>query len=199
MAGLAIQGLRIGAQRLIAWLGGAGAAAGGAVVLDEASRRQQAADDARSTPIARSDAGTRQRDACKRCPLCKGSLTTRSTAGWSEVSIAYQLRIGGLALTPAGIQEWSYNGVSFDGVDLGACVLKEAKAHYEQFFNIYGQPQAWWGGVTPIIEEAVRQDLAAVPEPPVRLEWHFMEAKPYGYFATIIGAACPTIQVHFTP
>lgn len=39
-----------------------------------------------------------------------------------------------------------FNGVTFDGFDTSQCLLKEAKAKYDQFFDDAGDPQEWWNG-----------------------------------------------------
>ena len=158
------------------------------------------ADEAKSTPIARTDAQTKTKEKCKECPPDTGASFNRSTAGWSETSIAYQARIGGMPVGASFITEWVFAGVAFDGFDSSQCMLKEAKAKYDQFFDDFRQVKGWWKeGADKMIEEAYRQAAVAQPRPPVQLRWHFMESISYRYFSKIIQAAYPDIEVVFQP
>ncbi|PWF48833.1 Tox-REase-5 domain-containing protein, partial [Massilia glaciei] len=98
------------------------------------------------------------------------------------------------------IMEWMFNAVVFDGFDSSQCMLKEAKARYDQFFDEYGIPEVWWvKGRDKVIAEAVSQGAAAQPRPPVRLRWHFLEPLSYRFFSGIIQAAFPDVEVVFQP
>ncbi|PWF55238.1 Tox-REase-5 domain-containing protein, partial [Massilia glaciei] len=98
------------------------------------------------------------------------------------------------------IMEWMFNGVVFDGFDSSQCLLKEAKARYDQFFDQFGRPKLWWSeGRNAFFAEAVAQSLAAQPRPPVRLRWHFMEPSSYRFFSGMIHAAFPDVEVVFQP
>ncbi|MGK5010900.1 restriction endonuclease fold toxin 5 domain-containing protein [Janthinobacterium sp. MDB2-8] len=180
MAALAIPAIEAVAARVLVALG-VGAVAGAAG--DAARKHQKEADQARSSPIARTDAQTKTKEKCKKCPPDSGAPFNRSTAGWSETSIAYQARIAGLPVGSGFITEWMFGGVTFDGFDSSQCVLKEAKAKYDQFFNASGAPQKWWEGDDPIFLEASRQSAVAKPMPPVQLHWYFMEPMSYRYFS----------------
>ncbi|MHA6491910.1 Tox-REase-5 domain-containing protein [Pseudomonas borbori] len=177
----------------------AGAAAGGGVVVnEEVKRRSDAAAQSRSTPVATTTSQTSTRQACKECPPDCGSPQQRSTNGWSDISIEYQHRIGGLPVGLGVITEWMYQ-VTFDGFDSSQCHLKEAKAKYDQFFDNYGRAKPFWGGAEAMIGQAAAQYSATSPTPQVRLSWFFMEPKSYRYFSKIFQQAFPTIQTVFHP
>jgi hypothetical protein len=182
---------------------GVGAAGGlaGEAARERASKRQKEADEAKSTPIARTDAQTTTKEKCKDCPPDKGTPYLRNTAGWSIDSINYQMRIAQMPPAPPGfLTEWTFNGVDFDGFDSSQCMLKEAKARYDQFFDDFRQVRGWWtAGADKMIEEAYRQGAAAMPRPPVQLRWHFMEPLSYRYFSKIIKAGYPDIEVLYQP
>lgn len=86
MAAIAIPAIEAVAARVLVALGvGVVADAAG----DAARKRQKEADQAKSTPITRTDAQTKTKEKCKECPPDKGAPFNRSTAGWSETSVAY--------------------------------------------------------------------------------------------------------------
>lgn len=180
MASLAIPFIETAAARVIVALGVGGAAG---LAGEAARQRQKEADQAKTTPLARTAAQTKAKEKCKECPPDKGAPFNRATAGWSDISIAYQARIGGLPVGTGFITEWLFNGVTFDGFDSSQCMLKEAKAKYDQFFNATGVPHKWWEGDDPIFLEAVRQSAVAKPMPPIQLRWYFMEPMSYRYFS----------------
>jgi hypothetical protein len=201
MAAIAIPAIEAVVMRVLAALGvGVVAGAAGEAAKEQARKRQEESDKAKSTPISRTDATTKERKKCKDCPPDRGAPFNRSTAGWSELSIAYQARIGGMPVGPGFIAEWLFNGVTFDGFDSSECLLKEAKARYDQFFDEFRQVRDWWrDGAYKLTEEAYRQATAAQPRPPVQLRWHFMEPISYRYFSRIIKAAYPDVEVVFQP
>ncbi len=183
MVSLATPAIEAVATRVLVGLG-VGTAAGAAA--DAARKRQKEADEARATPIARTDAQTLSKEKCKECPPDTGAPFNRMTTGWSAITIAYQARVGGLPVGPGFITEWKFGGVTFDGFDSSQCRLKEAKAKYDQFFNSSGDPQKWWEGDDPIFLEASRQSAVAKPMPPVQLYWYFMEPMSYRYFSVAL-------------
>lgn len=201
MAALARPLIKAAAERILAALGvGAAAGLAGEAAREQAKRRQEASERAKSEPIAKTESTTKERKKCKDCTPDRGAPFIRSTNGWSDVSIAYQARIGGMPAGAGYITEWLFNGVAFDGFDSGQCLLKEAKAKYDQFFDQWRQVQGWWKhGADKVIQEAYRQATVAQPRPPVQLRWHFMEPISYRYFHRIITAAYPDIQVVFQP
>lgn len=197
MASLAIPFIETAAARVIVALGVGGAAG---LAGEAARQRQKEADQAKTTPLARTAVQTKAKEKCKECPPDKGAPFNRATAGWSDVSIAYQARIGGLPVGTGFITEWLFNGITFDGFDSSQCMLKEAKARYDQFFDEFREVRLWWAvGADKVIEEAYRQATVAQPRPPIQLRWHFMEPISYRYFSQIIRAAYPDLEVVFQP
>jgi len=176
----------------------------GVGVAGEAAReavkaRNEEADQAKSTPIAKVETQAKTKEKCKECPPDKGVPFNRQTAGWSEVSIAYQLRICGLPVGPGFITEWVYNAVTFDGFDSSQCLLKEAKARYDQFFDDFGHRKDFWTGHIALLDQAVAQSAVAVPRPPVQLRWYFMESMSYRFFSKMFAAAELPIETVFQP
>lgn len=162
--------------------------------IEEARRRAQEAEATRSTPIARSEPVAHTRAQCA-CPPEHGAFFIRSTAGWSATTIAYQARICGHPVVPGGITEWVF-GPTFDGFDRSQCLLKEAKARYDQFFDAFGQKKEWWEGDEDILFQAGAQYMAVQNAPPARLNWYFMESKSAAYFSPLFsknGLAINTI------
>ena len=101
---------------------------------------------------------------------------------------------------PTFIMEWNFNGVKFDGFFSGQCLLKEAKGGYDRFFDEWGVPLEWWAyNVTEMLDEVRRQSLAAIPRPPVRLEWFSQEPVSYRYFSKVLGPASPDVPHHYFP
>lgn len=201
MVAIVVPAVEAAAVRVLAALG-VGVAAGVAqeAARDAAKQHMAEAERAKSAPIAKSEAISRTKEKCKTCPPDSGRTAPRSTVGWSETSIAYQARIGGLPVGAGFITEWMFNGIAFDGFDSSQCLLKEAKAKYDQFFDEYRQVRGWWiEGADKLVEEAYRQATAAQPRPPVQLRWHFMEPISYRYFSKIIKATQPDIEVVFQP
>lgn len=201
MVAIVVPAVEAAAVRVLAALGvGVVAGAAGEAARDAAKKRSEAADQAKSAPIAKTEATTRTKEKCKECPPDRGAPFNRSTAGWSETSITYQARIGGLPVGPGFITEWLFNGVTFDGFDSSQCLLKEAKAKYDQFFDDFRRVRGWWTeGADKLLEEAYRQGAAAQPRPPIQLRWHFMEPISFRYFSKVIKAAYPDIEVVYQP
>lgn len=200
MAATAVPLIEAAALRVLAALGvGVAAGAAGEAAKEAARKRQEDADQAKASPIARTDAHTKAKEKCKECPPDKGAPFNRSTAGWSDVSIAYQARIGGLPVGPGFITEWMFGGVTFDGLESGQCLLKEAKARYDQFFNEFGRRQPFWQGHLAMFDQASAQSVVAVPHPPVQLRWYFMESKSYRFFSMMFAEASLPIETVFEP
>jgi hypothetical protein len=112
---------------------GLAAGAAGEAAIDAARKRQDEADKAKSAPIARTEATTKEKEKCKECPPDHGALVPVNHH-MSENSRAYQARITGF---PSGM-EWLFEGKDFDGFKSNMCLLQEAKAEYDQFFNKEG-------------------------------------------------------------
>ncbi|WP_433692095.1 restriction endonuclease fold toxin 5 domain-containing protein [Herbaspirillum seropedicae] len=186
--------------RVLTVLGvGAVAGAAGEAAKERARQRQEEAEKAKSAPIARTEAQTKERKKCPDCPPDRGAPFNRSTAGWSEISITYQARISGMPVGQGFITEWIFSTVTFDGFDSSQCLLKEAKAKYDQFFDDFGDPQDWWKGDEPIMAEAASQSFVAKPRPPVQLRWYFMQPKSYRFFSKIFSAMLLPIETVFEP
>lgn len=176
-----------------------GIGAAGEAAREAVKARNEEADKAKSTSIARAEAQTKAREKCKECPPDHGTPYNRSTAGWSELSIAYQVRICGLPSGPGFITEWMYNGITFDGFDSSQCLLKEAKGRYDQFFDEFGDPKEWWKGDEPVMSEAAKQSAAAKPMPPIQLRWHFMQPMSYRFFSKVFATMRLPIETVFQP
>ncbi|MES2742206.1 MAG: Tox-REase-5 domain-containing protein [Pseudomonadota bacterium] len=184
------------ALRVLAALG---VGVAGGVASDTVRKRNEEADKARSMPIARTDVQTKTKEKCKACPPNKGALALRNTAGWSDDSITYQMRIGQMPPAPAGyLTEWEYAGTGFDGFDSSQCLLKEAKAKYDKFFNEFGQRKQFWEGDTAILEQAIAQSAKA-SRPPIQLKWYFMQPLSYRYFSQMFNEAMLPIETVFNP
>lgn len=199
MAALAIPVIEAVAARVLLALG-IGAVAG--VAGEAARKRQKEADEAKSTTIARTDAQTKTKEKCKDCAPDKGATYLRNTAGWSDDSITYQMRIAQMPPAPAGfLIEWNFGGVKFDGFNSAQCLLKEAKARYDQFFDEWGRFNYRFQGniFEKMTAEAVSQNIAAVPKPPVQLQWYFMEPTSYRYMSKVLSRATPEIEVLYRP
>ncbi len=188
----------------------AGATAGGvgaAVLVGSASdalHRQEEAEKAKASPLAKANPQTMTKDCtkdkkCDECPPDHGEFWQRNFAV-RQPWVDYQIRIGGMPSGPNFILEWNWMNIKFDGFDSSECLLKEAKARYDQFFTRFGVPQQWWReGQEELIEEALAQGAVARPRPPVVLKWYFMEPISFRYFSGIIQAAYPDIEVLFRP
>jgi Restriction endonuclease fold toxin 5 len=204
MAALAAPVIEAVVTRVLVALGITVAAGTAAEVAKEAARkRQHEAGRAQSSPIARTETQTKTKEKCKECPSDKGTPFNRPTSGWSEISIAYQARIGGLPVGPGFITEWMFNGVTFDGFESSQCLLKEAKAQYDQFFDSFHLPLEWWArsktGEMGMIGQARTQYASALPKPPVRLRWYFMEPISHSHFTGVFAVQFPTLETELLP
>ena len=201
MGGLAIPLVEGVAVRVLTALGvGVAAGTAGEAVKEAARKRQEEADRAKTSPIARTDAQTKTKEKCKECPPDKGVPYQRNFPE-RKAWIDYQARITGMPSGPTFIMEWAFNGVVFDGFVSAQCLLQDAKAGYDQFFDI-------WGGFkydfqrdifVDMMGDAIKQNAAAVPKPPVQLRWYFQEPVSYRYMQKILKNATPQIEVVFQP
>lgn len=194
MAALALPLIEGIGTRILVWLGvgiaGAGAAA-------EVAHRKEDAENARTAPIAGSDAQTKEKEACKECPPDKGVLVTRNW-NMSPISRAYQARITGF--TP--YTEWKFGGVDFDGFRSSECLLQEAKAKYDQFFDPEdGQPKFFFrlSGERKIRNQARAQSAVVVASSPSRLNWYFMQPLSYRYFTGAFSGEGLPIRAQLQP
>lgn len=195
MGTLAIPLLGAAGEALV-YVGTAAAAAmGGVLVSDEIKKRNRAKDQAKEIAKAIPQAPTRK--ACEKCPPDCGSLMARNWS-MSEESAAYQARVTGFA--PG--TEWNFSGADFDGFKSSMCVLQEAKAKYDQFFNEgTGQPKFFFAftGAKKIGLQARSQSAITLVNPPTLLIWYFMQTISYAYFSKSFRNIAPNIVTVWQP
>lgn len=194
MGALAFPALEAIAMRVLVALGLTTAGAAG---VDMARKRKEEADDARTAPIARTQAQTRAKEKCKGCPPDEGALVTRNW-NMSDASRAYQARVTGFA----PYTEWNFGGVDFDGFRSSECLLQEAKARYDQFFDPEtGEPKFFFGlaGAPKIINQGRFQSNVVAASAPARLNWYFMQPLSYRYFARHFATQARTIRTLLQP
>jgi hypothetical protein len=180
---------------------GTGAAIGIGGANEASKNTTQTNTDAKDKSVAKTETTTKEKKACEKCPPDCGELVLRDTAGWKPWTIAYQQRIGGMPPAPIGyVHEWKFSGIDFDGFQSSSCVLKEAKAKYDYFFNDLGRIKEWWSGDADLIEQAVKQSNAVRPIwEKTKLNWYFMEPKSYRYFSKIFDDLQLAIETKFQP
>ena len=201
MASLAVPLIEGVVVRVLAALGvGVVAGAAGEAAKEQARKRQEEADKAKSAPIARTDATTKTRTKCKDCPPDKGAPFQRNFTV-RKPWVDYQARITGMPNGPTFIMEWAFAGTRFDGFVSAECLLQDAKAGYDQFFNEWREFKYDFQerNFVEMTEDAVTQNAKAVPKPPVQLWWYFQEPVSYRYMQRILQAAAPQIEVVFQP
>lgn len=139
--------------------------------------------DAKAGAQAKADEKT-----CENCPP-EGKVMpmVRRCSRWSRVTISYQTRICGTFYNPETqqIQEFKYCGVSFDGWKDKLCQFWEAKARYDQFFNVDGTKKRWWTGNVSAINQASRHQAVATVNQPLKVIWIFMQPVSQRYFAEL--------------
>lgn len=190
MAAIAVPVLE-GAGAALAWLARAAVATlGGAAANEALKRREESVDNAKAKPIAQADTISTTKT-CSKCPPDCGTLVERN---WhmSEGSRAYQARITGFA--PG--TEWNFGGLDFDGFRSGLCMLQEAKANYDQFFRLDGQPFGWYRGFDRMADQAMLQSQVARAAPPSVLQWSFMTPKAYAHMSRRLRAMRPLVPVY---
>lgn len=188
-------------MRVLAALGvGVVAGAAGEAAKEAVRKRQEEADKAKSSPIARTDAQTKAKEKCKECPPDTGTPYQRNFPE-RKPWVDYQARITGMPNGPTFIMEWAFNGVVFDGFVSGQCLLQDAKAGYDQFFDEWGefrydfQERIFLG----MVNDADKQNRAAAPKPPVQLRWYFQEPVSYRYMQKILSKSAPQIETVYQP
>jgi len=200
MASLAAPLIEGVGARILTALGVGAVGAAGEVAREQARKRQADAELAKSSPIASTDATTKERTKCKDCPPDKGGPFQRNfTVRKSWVD--YQAKITGMPNGPTFIMEWEFAGTRFDGFVSAKCRLQDAKAGYDQFFNEWREFKYDFQEriFVEMTEAAVTQNGKAVPKPPVQLWWYFQEPISYRYMQRVLQAAAPQIQVVFQP
>lgn len=201
MAAILEPALEAIATRVLTALGvGVVAGEAGKAVKEQAQKRQQESDDARSSPIARTEATTKKRKKCEECPPDGGTPYQRNFKE-RKPWVDYQARITGMASGPTFIMEWDFAGTKFDGFVSAQCLLQDAKAGYDKFFDDFGEFEYDFQDriFKKMLAEAVTQNNKAVPKPPVQLSWYFQEPVSYRYMQKILKVATPEIEVIFQP
>jgi hypothetical protein len=197
MAALAIPILEAAGASLFRALGVAAVAGAGAVAVNEAAKNKvESAEKAKSAPVAEAGTQAKTKDTCDKCPPDGGLLVTRN---WdmSEVSRSYQARITGFA----PYTEWSFQANDFDGFKSQECLLLEAKAMYDQFFESAAEPKFFFKikGMPKIINQGIRQSMVVLKARPSRLHWHFMQPLSYAYFTAQFRKRSLIITTFLTP
>ncbi|WP_454688232.1 restriction endonuclease fold toxin 5 domain-containing protein [Achromobacter aloeverae] len=157
--------------------------AGGAVVAGTASLPGDTQkDDSKATPIPRTLPRTGER--CRKCPPDAG-YAENINRGMPPGARKYQGYVTG---RPYGIEpyddrrgwneEWRWNGVDWDGFVPNQCLLQEAKANYDIFFERWAVKS---GALDDLKEQLTRQAAALRPYPSTRLRWYFQTPKAYAF------------------
>ncbi|NRN30638.1 Tox-REase-5 domain-containing protein [Photorhabdus heterorhabditis] len=141
----------------------------------------------------------------KECKACLAIPVTsekyRKVSRWSAITINYQRFIAQTKYDPTiqMIQEFQCLKVTFDGWRPAYCLFLEAKARYDQFFDIEGEPKIWWKGQISARNQAKRHQMVCdVLERTPHVEWHFLQPVSCGYFK-ILFSEYENISVHYTP
>ncbi|MGV7959777.1 restriction endonuclease fold toxin 5 domain-containing protein [Photorhabdus tasmaniensis] len=145
---------------------------------------------------------TEKQKACEAClAIPVTSEKYRKVSRWSTITINYQRFIAKTRYDPAAqmIQEFQCLKVTFDGWQPTRCLFLEAKARYDQFFDIEGKPKSWWKGERSGEKQGARQQgvcnlLNGTPH----VEWHFLQPLSYRYFQRIFFRH-KNISVCYTP
>jgi anaerobic selenocysteine-containing dehydrogenase len=196
MAALAVPVLEAAATALLRALGVATVAGAGAVAVEKAKKKAESADQAKAAPIAGAGSQAKTKDACSKCPPDCGTLVER-TWNMSEASRAYQARVTGFA----PYTEWNFQVTDFDGFKSQGCLLLEAKAAYDQFFESATQPKLFFKftGRPKILVQAGRQSQIVRASPPSQLHWHFMQPLSHAYFTAQFQRSFFPITTFLTP
>jgi Restriction endonuclease fold toxin 5 len=159
-----------------------GVAIGVGIAADAAKQQTKDNTDAKEKSVAKTETTTREKKACEKCPPDCGELVEESTKGWPPNSILYQQRICNMPLAPIDkIHEWKWNGPKFDGFDSKLCMLKEAKANYDVFFDTTGEYKHYFVRFIfrRMLIQAQRQMVAVAGSPSVSLTWYFQTPITY--------------------
>jgi hypothetical protein len=95
--------------------------------------------------------------------------------------------------------EWLYNGIWFDGFWRRYCTVVEAKGNYERMFPDQPREAPFFAEITVDrwLTSYLRQQAAlSSAAPRARLEWHFMQEKPW---LAALDAKIPPEVARFTP
>lgn len=142
-------------------------------------------DQAKANALAREMAAACSAEPGK-CETCEANRGRPVARNWNMSARArqYQQFITGF---PQGV-EYNYNGVDFDGFWQSICTLVEAKDNYAFFLDVttsdgelFSEPSItgvkWKDGIgdnrgQAFLTQATSQKNAAIPSPPVMLQWH---------------------------
>lgn len=120
-------------------------------------------------------------------------------AGTASRGYAYQAQISGLPHEPASRRnmEWQWAAYSWDGIEVPACTMLEAKYGYDIFlpFDSNGPTpvpgkeflvRAMFGGMIRQLTDQLARIAPFSPE--VKLRWVFSHPNPLTYFAILANA-----------
>ncbi|WP_434526898.1 restriction endonuclease fold toxin 5 domain-containing protein [Photorhabdus asymbiotica] len=145
---------------------------------------------------------TEKQKACEEClAIPVTSEKYRKVNRWSAITINYQRFIAKTRYDPVAqiIQEFQCLKVTFDGWQPKRCLFLEAKARYDQFFDIGGNRKKWWAGYRSAIKQAGRQQgICDLLNGTPHVEWHFLQPISYSYFKPLL-EAMDNISVFYTP
>lgn len=168
---------------------GTGVAVGVGAASEANKKAAQANTDAKEKSVAKTETTTKEKKACEKCPPDCGELVEESTKGWPPNSILYQQRICDMPLAPMDkIHEWKWNGPKFDGFDSKICMLREAKANYDDFVDALGKFKTPFAGAlfNTMLEQANRQVRAMQGHPTVSLTWYFQTPNSYKFMQPLL-------------
>jgi hypothetical protein len=170
MASLAVPLIEGVVVRVLAALGvGVVAGAAGEAAKEQARKRQEEADKAKSTPIARTDATTKERTKCKECPPDKGRTKER-TFPVRQDWVDYQARVGGMPNGRLSSLNGNSTGENLTDSYLPSVYSKKPRVATTDSLMSGDDPRSWWAyQVDEMMDQMSRQSLAAMPRPPIRL------------------------------
>jgi Restriction endonuclease fold toxin 5 len=162
------------------------------VAAETAKKQADANTDAKDKSVAKTETTTKEKKACEKCPPDCGKIFERNTAGWPLNSILYQQRICGMPIAPVGkLNEWEWKDVRFDGFRSSLCMLEEAKANYDGFFDALGEFKHPFVKLVfaKMQQEAVDQMDAVRGNPTVSLTWYFQTPVTYKFMQPVLAKA----------
>lgn len=196
MAAAAPPLLEAAAHALARLIAAAAGALGGAAATEEVNKRVDEAEKSKDKPIAKAETKAATKTACEKCPPDCGYVVGRN---WhmSDEARLYQARISGFP----PYSEWQFEGIDFDGFRSAECLLLEAKASYDQFFNEDGTPKWFYEqfNLTRMLLQGKRQSGVVWSSPPARLHWHFQQPRSYAFFTRAFAASAYPIDTFLTP
>ncbi|WP_018915200.1 Tox-REase-5 domain-containing protein [Thiomonas sp. FB-6] len=167
MVAFAIPLIESAVAALGGWLLRAAAVIAGAGVAQMAGKKK---DDTRARTSAQEL--TRDDRTCKDCPPRAG-YRGRATHFMNPPPREYQGRVTGwpYSVEQGWSEEWEWGGTWFDAFVSDPCLIKEAKANYDQFLST-----DWFTGFRPMREQIVKHGALAKLNPPTRVRYYFQGA-----------------------